>query len=88
LDHTIFNCMGQFKIHCHSHSPVPFAGRYPFWIASFSDRYSPCLVFPEYRDPGFQYFPLFVLTQTSSVFAAESEGLGEATREMGGFGLT
>jgi len=25
-------------------SPLPFAGRYPFWTASFSDMYSPCLV--------------------------------------------
>jgi hypothetical protein len=27
-------------------SPVPFAGRYPFWNASFSDIYSPRLVLP------------------------------------------
>jgi hypothetical protein len=41
LDDTIFNSMGQSKIHGHSHSPLPFAGRYPFWTASSSDRYPP-----------------------------------------------
>jgi hypothetical protein len=46
LDGTIFNYMGQSEIHGHSHSPVPFAGRYPFWTASFSDMYSPRLVLP------------------------------------------
>jgi len=29
-----------------------------------------------------------VFTQTSSVFRGDSEALGEASREMGGFGLT
>ncbi len=32
--------------HDHSHSPAPFAGRYPFWIASFSVMNSPCFVAP------------------------------------------
>src|ERR1700730_10347283 len=32
LDDPIFHNFGQFMIHSHNHSPVPFAGRYPFWI--------------------------------------------------------
>jgi len=39
LDDAIPNNMGQLMIRGHSHSPVPFAGRHPFWTASFSDMY-------------------------------------------------
>src|SRR5260221_11771232 len=36
------NDTGQLVIYSHCYSPVPFAGRYPFWIASFSVINSPC----------------------------------------------
>ena len=42
-----FNDIGQLMIHGNIHSPVPFAGRYPFWIASSSDMYSPGFVLPK-----------------------------------------
>jgi hypothetical protein len=46
LNDTIFNSMGQSKIHGHNQSPIPFAGRYSFWIASFSAINSPRTVLP------------------------------------------
>jgi hypothetical protein len=46
LDDAIPNNMSQLMIHCNNHSPVSFAGRYPFWTASFSVMNSPCFVAP------------------------------------------
>jgi hypothetical protein len=40
LNDTISNDVGQSEIHGYIDSPVPFAGRYPFRTASFSDMYS------------------------------------------------
>jgi hypothetical protein len=86
LDDTIFNGMGQSKIHSHSHSPMPFAGKYPFRTASSSDMYSPRLVLPNYRKPGFQYFKLLVFTQTSSEFTGDAKGLVAANCRTDVFG--
>ena len=45
LDDAIFNRMGQLIVHRHCHSPLPFAGKYPFWTASSSDRHSLSLAY-------------------------------------------
>jgi hypothetical protein len=71
LDETVFNSMGQIKIHGHSHSPVPFAGRYPFWIATFSDIKAPSLLLPYYRE--LDYHPIFTIrtATTNTVFGPD-----------------
>ena len=65
--------------------PVPPAGEYPRSRASNSDMNSPSLVLPKKRDPGFQYLPGRVFTQTS--LAVEVSGAVFVSRTLGAGGL-
>jgi hypothetical protein len=65
---------------------VYFAALYPALIASSSNMYFPCFVFPYQRDPFLWYTPVSVLTQTipwrfsediRGLAGAEDAGLSE-----------